>query len=100
MNRKSVDQISDRVDAIEGGIGSIEDGMTNTIDKAIQEEKNKWKKIIRTLDRNLLRKRNHPYFSIDKLLNKYGYVKKGTVNKRRRYEIYDYYELEDFGKKI
>ena len=100
MNRKSVDQISDRVDAIAGSVGTIEDGMTNTVDKVIQEHKHKWKKIIKTLDKNLLRKRNHPSFSIDNLLNKYGYVKKSTLHKRRKYEIYDYYELEDFGKKI
>ena len=83
------------MDAIEGGMGTIGNGMTTTVDKAIHDVNQKWKKIIKTLDKNLLRKGNHPYFAIDKLLSEYGYVKKRRLNMRRKYKIYDYYDDED-----
>ena len=84
------------MDAIEGGMGTIGNGMTTTVDKAINDVNQKWKKIIKTLDKNLLRKGNHPYFATDKLLSECGgYVKKRRLNMRRKYKIYDYYDDED-----
>ena len=69
--------------------------MTNNVDKAIQDVNQNWKRIITTLDKNLLRKRNHPFYAIDRLLNKYGYEKKSSVHRRRKYDKYDYYDDND-----
>ena len=87
-----MDRISSRVDAIEGGM----DGMTNNVDKAIQDVNQNWKKIIQTLDKNLLRKRNHPFYAIDRLLNKYGYVRKNSIQRKRKYEEYEEYDSYDY----
>ena len=98
LNRETVNRMSNRLDAIEGGIS----GMSNAKDSVIQDVNSKWTEVIKPLDKNLLRRKNHPLLAIDRLLNKYGYVNKKRVSPLRRrkdhkYE-YDYdndYDYED-----